>query len=87
MQTEERRGEPRHRVNEGGLVVVDEHTLVPCLLHDRSASGVRLTMPDTKAVPTTFVLIAQCLGVAHVCTVVWRDDEVIGARLDRATAW
>ena len=83
---EERRAAPRQRVNEDGLVVVDEHTTLSCILHDRSDTGVRLTMLDAQAVPDTFVLIARCLGVAHVCSVAWRNEETIGARLDRSTA-
>ena len=49
-----------------------------CLIHDISAGGVRITMPDAKVVPTTFVLMATYLG-DHVCRVVWRTDEMIGA--------
>ncbi|WP_336492036.1 PilZ domain-containing protein [Methylobacterium nigriterrae] len=83
---DERYSAPRHRVSEDGLVVVGEHTTLPCMLYDRSDTGVRLTMPDARSVPATFVLIAPCLGVAHVCSVAWRTDETIGVRLDRATA-
>ncbi|MER2266260.1 PilZ domain-containing protein [Methylobacterium oxalidis] len=84
---EERRASPRSRVNEDGLVIVDEHTSLPCMLYDRSETGVRLTMPDTRLVPDTFILIARCLGVAYVCTVARREDETLGVRLTQATAW
>lgn len=83
----ERRTAPRQRSQEDGLIVVDEHTTLACMLYDRSDTGVRLTMLDARAVPDTFVLIARCLGVAHVCSVAWRSDETIGARLDRPTTW
>lgn len=76
----ERRIEPRHRVGEGGTVALDEHTTIGCLVHDISASGVRLTLPDASAIPEVFLLSAPCLPATAVCRVVWRDDETIGAR-------
>jgi hypothetical protein len=75
---DERRSQPRSRVDQNGLITVDEHTSMACLIHDISAGGVRITMPDAKVVPTTFVLMATYLG-DHVCRVVWRTDEMIGA--------
>ncbi|SFK84312.1 PilZ domain-containing protein [Methylorubrum salsuginis] len=78
----ERRIDPRHRVGEGGTVALDEHTTIGCLVHDISASGVRITLPDASAIPEVFLLSASCLPEAAVCRVVWRDDETVGARFE-----
>ncbi|KQT50553.1 hypothetical protein ASG52_07010 [Methylobacterium sp. Leaf456] len=78
----ERRIEPRQRIGEGGTVALDEHTTIGCLVHDISASGVRITLPDASAIPEVFLLSAACLPDAAVCRVVWRDDETIGARFE-----
>jgi hypothetical protein len=78
---EDRRSEPRIRVNERGLVTLDEHTSAGCFVHDISTGGVKITLLDAKAVPDTFVLSAPDLGV-KVCNVVWRTDEMIGAKFE-----
>ena len=52
----DRRIAERHRRDEAGLIVIDEHTAVSCIVYDLSASGVRLTLPETGLVPDTFVL-------------------------------
>ena len=75
---DERRSQPRCRVDQNGLITVDEHTSMACLIHDISSSGIKITMPDAKAVPSTFLIMASYLG-DQVCRVVWRNDEMIGA--------
>ena len=76
---EERRAALRQRVDEGGLISIDEHTSMGCMVHDVSVTGVRLTMPNTASVPDAFMLDAPCVGGIRVCRVAWRDDETIGA--------
>jgi hypothetical protein len=78
---EDRRSEPRIRVNERGLVTLDEHTSVGCFVHDISTGGVKVTLLDAKTVPDIFVLSAPDFGV-KVCNVVWRTDEMIGAKFE-----
>ena len=73
-----RRTESRCRIDQPGLITLDEHTSVGCLIHDISTHGIKITMPDATVVPMTFVLMASDLG-EQLCTVVWRTDEMIGA--------
>jgi hypothetical protein len=80
LTSAERRSEPRLRVGETGLIALDEHSSVGCLVHDVSAGGVRITLPDVDVIPDVFLLIASCLPAATVCHVVWRQEEMIGAR-------
>ncbi|MGV7033850.1 PilZ domain-containing protein [Methylobacterium symbioticum] len=65
-----------------GIITIDEHTTVDCLVFDLSESWVRLTMMSSANVPDTFLLDAQCFG-SGICEVEWRTDEAIGARLRR----
>ena len=82
----ERRLAERVLVSGAGVVAVDEHTTVPCVVYDLSDAGVRLTMITTAGVPDTFLLQAPCFG-SGVCEVAWRTDESIGARLTRLGKW
>ena len=84
---EQCRATPRYRANEGGLIALDEHISVACMVHDQSLHGVRLTMLDTSFVPSAFTLAAACLGETQVCRVEWRTDKMIGAWFDRAAQW
>ncbi|WP_430912419.1 PilZ domain-containing protein [Methylobacterium sp. sgz302541] len=83
---QDRRAAPRQRIDAGGLIVVDEHRSIACLVYDLSNGGVRLTMPDTSEVPATFLLSGEGLGDADVCVAVWRTHEEIGARFASAAA-
>lgn len=76
----ERRSAPRQRLDENGLIAVDEHTSIPCLIYDLSERGVRLVSLDAGAVPETFLLAAGRLAEVRVCEIVWRTQEEIGAR-------
>ncbi len=82
----ERRHAERALVSAAGVVIVDEHTTVPCVVYDLSDTGVRLTMLTTAGVPDSFLLHASCFG-SGVCEVAWRTDETIGARLTRLDQW
>ena len=76
----ERRSEARALVDEAGIINIDEHTTIPCVVYDLSESGVRLTMLSTALVPDAFILDAPCV-VSGVCQVVWRTDESLGVSL------
>ncbi|GJD80417.1 hypothetical protein GCM10007886_00440 [Methylobacterium gregans] len=76
----ERRASPRTRVDESGLIAVDEHTSLACLIYDLSEHGVRLVSLDPACVPEVFVLAARPFAEPRVCRVVWRGAEEIGAR-------
>lgn len=76
---DERRTEARCRVDQDGLITLDEHTSVGCVIHDISATGIKITLPNAKDVPDTFLLMASYLG-EQVYRVVWRTDEMIGAK-------
>lgn len=82
----DRRAQPRCRVEEGGVIALDEHRSIACIVYDLSSRGVRLTMPDTSEVPGTFLLSSRYLGDAHVCVAMWRTPEEIGARFERPRA-
>lgn len=65
-----------------GVVSLDEHTVVPCLICDRTDLGARLTLLDASPVPTEFLLGMPDEDDARLCKVIWRTPEVIGAWFD-----
>ncbi len=65
-----------------GSVSLDEHTVVPCLICERTDLGARLTLLDASPVPTSFLLGMPEDGDTRLCTVIWRTPEVIGAWFD-----
>lgn len=79
-EPDERRASPRTRLDESGLITVDEHTTLPCLIYDLSESGVRLVSLDATCVPEIFLLAAARFAEPRVCRAVWRGPEEIGAR-------
>ncbi|MDR0184968.1 hypothetical protein P8609_18640 [Lysobacter sp. UC] len=82
----ERRRAERVLINDAGIISLDEHTTIPCVVYDLSDTGVRLTMMSTNGVPDSFLLQASCFG-SGVCEVAWRTEESIGARLTRLDRW
>ena len=78
----ERRSKERAPVEEAGIIAIDEHTTIPCVVYALSETGVQLTMLSTALVPDTFILDAPCVA-SSVCQVVWRTDESLGVRLTR----
>ena len=82
----ERRSTPRTFLNETGIISIDEHRSLPCIVYDRSAGGVRIALPDAEIVPEQFVLSIDASNEFLVCRAVWRKAEEIGAATDGSAA-
>jgi hypothetical protein len=78
----ERRSAPRTILNETGIISVDEHRSLPCIVYDRSAGGVRIALPDTEIVPDRFILSIDASNEILVCQAIWRKADEIGATAD-----
>jgi len=84
----ERRAEDRTRLDIPGMILVDEHRTVPCIIADRSATGIRVKLPNTETLPDVFILTFDDTGEALVCRAAWRKDGQIGCIADvLVTAW
>jgi hypothetical protein len=84
----ERRTEIRTRLNITGIILVDEHGTMPCIVSDRSASGIRLTLSCADELPDAFILTVDDTGEALVCRAAWRKSDQIGCTADALmTAW
>ena len=84
----ERRAEDRTRLAISGMILVDEHRTVPCIVSDRSATGIRVTLPNTEDLPDVFILTFDDTGEALVCRAAWRKVDQIGCIADvLVTAW
>lgn len=72
--------ETRPSRGEAGLIAIDEHTSIGCLVHDISAQDIEITVPDASIIPDVFMLTAAKLEATKVCHTLWRKDETVGAR-------
>ncbi len=70
---------------ETGLIAIDEHCSLSCLIDNVTATGLTLTVLDGAEIPAAFMLT---IGSAiRVCRVVRRGSEAIEARFaDRAAS-
>ena len=80
----ERRTQPRTRIDVPGRICLDEHRSLSCLVYDRSEVGVRVTLPEADLIPDTFLLEIEQAPTFYVCRLVWRRGEEIGAQLQAA---
>ncbi|MCJ2087938.1 PilZ domain-containing protein [Methylobacterium sp. E-005] len=84
----ERRAEDRTCLNIPGMILVDEHRTLPCLIADRSATGIRVTLPNPENLPDVFILTFDDTREALVCRAAWRKADQIGCIADvLVTAW
>ena len=84
----ERRYEVRTPHNTPGTILLDEHRSAPCIVSDRSATGIRVTLLNTDDVPDTFILTTDDADDTLVCRVAWRKPDQIGCTADvLAPAW
>jgi hypothetical protein len=78
----ERRYETRTVHNTPAMILVDEHRTLPCIVSDRSATGIRVTLPSTDDVPDTFILTLDSSDETLVCRAAWRKPDQIGCIAD-----
>ena len=78
--TLERRREPRHPVQQIGMISAQPSGQGRyCLIVDRSDSGVRLRTTSDFAAPEQFIL--RCAATEARYNVVWRKGSILGAKL------
>lgn len=80
----DRRAQTRIRLDVPGRICLDEHRSLSCLVYDRSEVGVRVTLPEADLIPDTFLLEIEQSPTFHVCRLVWRKGEEIGAQFQAA---
>lgn len=80
----ERRADTRTRLDVPGRICLDEHRSLSCLVFDRSDLGVRVILPEAELIPETFLLEIEQAPAFHVCRLVWRKGEEIGAQFQVA---
>lgn len=78
-----KRGAPRQRVLKSGKIVFAGGSFsVDCTIRNLSATGARLQVPTTVAIPDHFTLVDVHAGKRHMVTVVWRKADLIGVHFD-----
>jgi len=79
-----RRAEPRSRTILPGLVLFHgEEISRSVVILNRSTNGAKLRFSDAGILPSTFALVDQRAGLAHMCRIVWKDIPLVGVRFEQ----
>jgi PilZ domain-containing protein len=80
---DDKRGGPRQRVLKSGKIVFAGGSFsVDCTIRNMSASGARLQVPTSVAIPDRFTLVDVQARIQREATVAWRNGDVIGVRFE-----
>jgi hypothetical protein len=76
------RGAGRRRTRlRSGKILNEANTFVcDCLIHDRSATGLRLALPRNIDLPPRFHVYDDETGEVDVVSTIWRRGAIVGAR-------
>ena len=75
-----RAGRRRTRLHSAKLLDAANGFLCDCLIYDRSATGVRLTLARDVGLPAQFQLYDDETGAVESAVTVWRRGAALGAR-------
>ena len=79
---DEARRSPRHRVLKSGKIIYGGGSfVVDCTIRNLSATGARLQVPTSVAIPDRFEF-AEAGAAKRPVTVVWRKGDLMGIRFD-----
>ena len=82
----ERRSQPRTRCLKGARIILSNgNSTLACRVKNQSDAGIRLGADETGVVPTTFTLVHDGASTGHLCKVVWRSRNELGARIIDST--
>lgn len=73
-------GRRRTRLRSGKILDQTNRFLCDCLIHDRSATGLRLALPRNLGLPPTFRVHDDETGEVDAVAQVWRRGAVVGVR-------
>ena len=76
----ERRSQLRSRCLKGArIILANGNSTLACRVKNQSEAGIRLDADETSVVPTTFTLVRDGATTGHLCKVVWRSRDELGA--------
>jgi PilZ domain-containing protein len=80
---DEHRRSPRQRVLKAGKILDGGGSIaIDCTIRNLSATGARLQVPTSAAIPDRFEFVEAASGKRRAATVVWRKGELVGIRFD-----
>lgn len=80
---DEKRGNPRQRVFKAGKIIYGGGSIViDCTIRNLSASGARLQVPTSVAIPDRFEFAEAATGKRRNASVIWRKGDLMGIRFD-----
>ena len=79
----ENRRSPRQRVLKSGKIIYGGGSIViDCTIRNLSATGARLQVPTSVAIPDKFEFAETASGKRRNVTVVWRKGDLMGIRFE-----
>jgi hypothetical protein len=79
----EKRRAPRQRVLKSGKIIYGGGSIVvDCTIRNLSATGARLQVPTSIAIPDRFEFVGNPQEGKRMATVVWRKGDMIGIQFD-----
>jgi hypothetical protein len=79
-------GRRRTRLRSGKILDHANTFLCDCLIHDRSATGLRLALPRSVDLPLHFRVHDDETGAVDVVETVWRRGAIVGVRYTAASS-
>jgi hypothetical protein len=80
---EEQRRNQRQRVLKAGKIAYGGGSIViDCTIRNLSATGARLQVPTSVAIPDHFEFIEASTGKSRKASVKWRKGDLIGIRFE-----
>ena len=80
---DEQRRAPRQRVLKSGKIFYGGGSIVvDCTIRNLSATGARLQVPTSIAIPDKFEFAETATGTRRAATVMWRRGELMGIRFE-----
>jgi hypothetical protein len=76
----ERRAAAREAVLLPAIIVLEDGRRIPCVIVDRSAGGLRVTLPTGDETPKTFCVVDLVTGVGREMALAWRQADNAGLR-------
>ena len=80
---EEHRRSPRQRVLKSGKIIYGGGSIViDCTIRNLSATGARLQVPTSVAIPDRFEFAEAAADTRRAATVMWRRGALMGIRFE-----
>jgi hypothetical protein len=74
----ERRKETRRRTFKAGKIMIDDKSIIDCMVRNLTYKGANLEVGSPVGIPDTFELSIPVDNLKRKCRVTWRQERKIG---------